>query len=143
MPYKSKEDAKNQKRRWRAANKDKEQIYRARHAIQKRIRAQERRDEIRELRRKVFGDVCVLCGEQDFIGAPKLGVILHEIHGKPHYDGNHRSKEATLKDALKHKEDFAPVCIVDHRMVHRMMKVFGCSWEDILSLHKKGKSPPS
>lgn len=140
MPYKSKEDARRAKRRWRANNKEKERMYgktyRAKHANQRRLQGQKRRAEIRKRRIDVFGEVCALCGEKNFIGAPKLGYILHEIHGKPHYNENHRSKEAMLRDSLKHPEDFAPLCIADHKMVHRLMKVFGLSWEDILNLLK-------
>ena len=76
MPYKSKEDAKEQKRRWRAKNHDKALEYRRRGAKRKAERVRERRELLQKQKVEVFGEVCILCGEKNFVGAPYQGFIL-------------------------------------------------------------------
>lgn len=105
----NREKTKAQKRRWWARIKEKDK--------KKRVvaRAQERAEIL-----KLFGTICILCGKN-----PVKRVQIHEIYGKRH--------PRRLKYYLEHKEDFVCLCYQCHRMVHRMMKVFGVSWKDILS----------
>ncbi len=103
------EEAKAQKRRWWTRTSEK-------HKEKNRVtRIQERAEAL-----KLFGTTCVLCNKN-----PVKRVQIHEIHGKRH--------PRRLKYYLEYKEDFVCLCYRCHRMVHRMMKVFGFSWKDILS----------
>lgn len=127
-PFKSKEDAKLNKQKWRERNPDKVKGYRKQGAKRKRIRAKERREEIRQKRKQVFGNKCVLCG--------KPWDILHEINGRNHIDSKANS-EKKLKYALEHQKDFVPLCTMEHRLVHILMKMFGMQWPEILILFKR------
>jgi predicted HNH restriction endonuclease len=139
MPYKDKNEAREAKRRWRVRNKDRELEYRRKHAERHRIRGRERAEAIRKERIRVFGEFCFFCKKKNFAGSPYLGYVLHEIHGRPHHNSN---SEKELRYALEHKEDFVPLCIVEHRLVHLLMKFWHLSWEEIVSLHDRGGSKP-
>lgn len=91
----------------------------------------------RKLRQKVlhiFGTKCCLCGIECAVFIKKgIKLEMHEIHGIRHPNNND-------KHVIEHKEDYAPLCTPCHRMVSRMMKLFGLNWQQILSL--KNKSTP-
>lgn len=69
---------------------------------------------------KLLGDSCILCNKKEKIN-------FHEIHGKrhPYYNWNYH---------LEHIDDFKTLCTGCHTMVHRMIRVFNLTWDEILNL---------
>lgn len=71
-----------------------------------------------------FGSKCTLCS---YDGGEELKcIVMHEVHGQKHHCG--------YRHVWKYKENFSPLCFKCHNMVHRMMVVFGMTWEQILAL---------
>ena len=70
----------------------------------------------------LLGDSCILCERKI--------VVFHQIYGQrhPYYNFEYQ---------VQHKDDFAPLCVTCHRMVHRMMKLLGINWKTILRLKAK------
>jgi predicted HNH restriction endonuclease len=72
----------------------------------------------KELRDKLFGSSCAICGSS--LKAKSLPI--HEKNGLNHLE----------REALKRPEDFVRLCIICHKGVHWCMEQFGMSWDDIL-----------
>lgn len=110
---------------WKLGNRDKLLAQKRRHyrnnqaeILEKR---RKRRAELKQQIRETFGIRCIFCSYE----GPKR-LHLHEIYGKKH--------TPSRVYILQHKENFVLLCPEDHRMVSRMMSVFGLSWQDILRL---------
>jgi len=121
----AKEKHRIQTRLWKKRNPDKNKDQKRRwwkkHSQSHKQRLKELRQQVREIALRTFGTICCLCGLE--CGEK---IELHEIHGKRH--------PRNVEYYVEHKDDFAPTCYQCHRMVHRLMKTFGLSWNDILAL---------
>lgn len=80
----------------------------------------------------LYGDKCILCGS-------KKHIEFHEIHGRPHPEGNPK-----IRYMLNHYKDFVPLCVLCHRIVHHLGKVTNEEkLRELMSLLEQthGKSP--
>ena len=111
-----------QRDKWAKYRKDYNQYQRERYNRRKEIIKSDNERTRLELE-KLIGNRCILCGSTNRIH-------FHEIHGKKHP----RTTEGALKYYTEHKNDFVPLCMKHHSVLHLLAKSSPINIEELSKL---------
>ena len=127
MPYKDPQARRENSRKWRRENPKANRDYYGKHSkeISRRrklkysqnpekfiFRSLTQKRKYSQKAMEIFGNKCLVCE----CYAPSKSLNLHEIHGQRHEMSNRAY-------ALKHQEDFAPLCNKCHMLLHYLKRL--------------------